>query len=85
MRRATLMTSSIAILLLGAWGAPAGAQTYDPRYPVCLQIYGTSGMVIQCGYGSIAACQVSASGRAAQCIANPYYGHAGSRRRYRAY
>jgi hypothetical protein len=25
------------------------------------------------------ACQVSAMGRAAQCIANPYYGQAGSR------
>ena len=90
MKRPAWMIPSIAVLvrgavLIGVLGAPARAQTYDPHYPVCLQTYGIDGSSIQCRYGSMAACQVSASGRAAQCIANPYYGHAGSRRRYRAY
>jgi hypothetical protein len=28
----------------------------------------------ECAYTSIPQCQASASGRAAQCIVNPYYG-----------
>ena len=55
---------------------PAGAQTYDPAYPVCLQTYGIDGSVIECGFNSLAQCAVSASGRSAQCITNPYFGGA---------
>ena len=84
MRRPAWMIPSIAVLFMGALGAPASAQTYDPRYPVCLQTYGISGNAISCRYPSMDACQVSAMGRAAQCIANPYYG-AGARRRNRTY
>jgi hypothetical protein len=79
------MIPSIAVLIMAGLGAPAEAQTYDPHHPVCLQTYGITGNGIDCRYASMAACQVSAMGRAAQCIANPYYGQAGSRRRYRAY
>ena len=53
--------------------APVRAQTYDPAYPVCLQVYGIGGGYIECGYTSLAQCNASASGRAAQCIINPYY------------
>jgi len=59
---------------------PARAQTYDPAYPVCLQRYGIGGSSISCRYASLTQCQAVASGRAAQCITNPYYGKA--RRRY---
>jgi hypothetical protein len=33
----------LAILAVGAVSvaAPAGAQTYDPNYPVCLHVYGS--------------------------------------------
>ncbi|MBA2397554.1 MAG: DUF3551 domain-containing protein [Bradyrhizobium sp.] len=59
---------------------PARAQTYDPRYPVCLQVYqGWNDYYFECGYTSIAQCNASASGRSAQCIVNPYY--AGGKRR----
>jgi uncharacterized protein DUF3551 len=85
MKRSAWTIPSIAVLFVGALGTPASAQTYDPRYPVCLQTYGTSGTAISCRYPSMEDCQVSASGRSAQCMANPYYGHAGSRRRYRSY
>ena len=84
MYRPDWLIPSIAVLLTGVLAAPALAQTYDPHYPVCLQTYGINGNMIQCRYMSMGACQVSASGRAAQCIANPYYG-AGPRRRYRTY
>jgi Protein of unknown function (DUF3551) len=67
-----------------ATAAPLQAQTYDPNYPVCLQVYGRAGNYIACGYTSIAQCQLSASGRAAQCITNPYYGGP-HRRKHRAY
>ena len=59
---------------------PGLAQTYDPKYPVCLQIYqGYTDYYFECGYTSIPQCQASASGRAAQCVVNPYY--AGPKRR----
>jgi len=55
--------------------ASARAQTYDPAYPVCLQVYqgGMNDYYFECAYTSLPQCQASASGRAAQCIVNPYY------------
>jgi hypothetical protein len=52
---------------------PAQAQTYDPRYPVCMQVYSREGSLIGCGYTSMAQCAASASGRPAQCFAIPYF------------
>ena len=66
----------LAILtIVAAFAAPsARAQTYDPAYPVCLQVYqGWNDYYFECGYTSLAQCNASASGRAAQCIVNPYY------------
>ncbi|MEH2527799.1 MULTISPECIES: DUF3551 domain-containing protein [unclassified Bradyrhizobium] len=56
--------------------APARAQTYDPSYPVCLQVYqgGIADFYFECHYRTMAQCQASASGRSAQCVVNPYYG-----------
>ena len=62
------------ILAMVLLAAPARAQTYDPRYPVCLQIY--QSMVdyyFECGFTAMAQCAASASGRSAQCVVNPYY------------
>jgi hypothetical protein len=62
--------------------APAQAQTYDPNYPVCLQVY--EGMVhyyFECSYTSMAQCAASASGRSAQCVVNPYYAKPGPRKK----
>jgi hypothetical protein len=64
------------------FAAPAQAQTYDPDYPVCLQIY--DDMVnywFECRYMSMAQCAASASGRAAQCVINPYYAKPGPRKK----
>jgi Protein of unknown function (DUF3551) len=62
----TIATASVA--------PSARAQTYDPAYPVCLQIYqGWNDYYFECAYTSLAQCNMSASGRAAQCIINPYY------------
>ena len=67
---------ALAVLALGAMSlaAPAQAQTYGTDYPVCLQVYGR-GSYNECRYTSIAQCNVAASGRAAQCVVNPYAAH----------
>lgn len=67
---------ALTILAIGmASAAPsARAQTYDPNYPVCLQVYQSwKDYYFECAYTSLAQCNMSASGRAAQCIINPYY------------
>jgi hypothetical protein len=67
---------ALAILTMAAVSAApsARAQTYDPAYPVCLQIYqGMTDYYFECAYTSLPQCNMSASGRAAQCIINPYY------------
>ncbi len=64
------MTLGIGLIVAAG---PTSAQTYDPSYPVCLQVYGIEGGYIACGYTSMAQCAASASGRAAQCLVNPYW------------
>jgi Protein of unknown function (DUF3551) len=77
---------ALAMLTIAAalTATPARAQAYDPNYPVCLQTYDIGGGNIDCSYASLAQCSATASGRAAQCIANPFFagarGPAGPRR-----
>ena len=68
---------ALAILAVGtvAAGGPAAAQTYAPGYPVCLHVYGPA-TYYDCRYTSLGQCNVSASGRAAQCVTNPYFASA---------
>lgn len=69
-----------------AAAAPARAQTYNPRYPVCIkQIQTFGGERIECAYTSLEQCNATALGLPAQCIENPYYGGRpeGGGRRYR--
>ena len=53
-------------------GASAHAQTYDPSYPVCMQIYGPVGY-FDCRYGSMQQCKFLAVGRSAMCFGNPHF------------
>lgn len=64
---------AVSILLALTMATGAEAQTYDPRYPVCLQVWGTDGSSISCRFGSMGQCRAVASGRAAQCVTNPYF------------
>jgi hypothetical protein len=67
--------AALAVLVAATFGTSARAQTYDPSYPVCLQIYqGYVDYYFECRYRTMAQCMASASGRAAQCVVNPYYG-----------
>ncbi len=74
--------SAMALIILAAATAlPARAQTYDPSYPVCLQVYqGIADFYFECHYRTMAQCAASASGRSAQCVVNPYYGGPGAGR-----
>ena len=81
---------ALSLLLLAIECVPVQAQTYDPRYPVCMKIYDGSfggGERIECGYTSLPQCQASASGRAAMCEINPYFARppAATYRRQRVY
>ena len=80
---------ALAILAIGTVSmGPAAAQTYDPAYPVCLQVWGPLNYY-ECSYTSLPQCNASASGRAAQCIINPNFATpqvpAGYRRYRRVY
>jgi hypothetical protein len=69
--------TALSVAIMAATIAlPARAQTYDPSYPVCLQVYqgGIADFYFECQYRTMAQCQASASGRSAQCVVNPYYG-----------
>jgi hypothetical protein len=74
MRVLTRTILTIATVLVAA---PAPAQTYDPNYPVCVQTYAIGGGSIDCSFTSLAQCAASASGRAAQCLNNPYFAQGG--------
>ena len=79
---------ALAILTVAAISAttPARAQTYDPRYPVCLKvIVNFGGERYDCIYTSLEQCAQTAAGRPAECIVNPFYaGGTGRDRRYRS-
>jgi hypothetical protein len=72
-----MRTLTLAILAIGMVlaAAQARAQAYDPNFPVCLQSYGIGGGNIDCSYTSLPQCNASASGRAAQCLTNPFFAH----------
>jgi hypothetical protein len=65
---------------------PAAAQTYAPDFPVCLHVYGPVSYY-ECRYTSLEQCNLSASGRSAQCSVNPYFANARvpAQRLYRRY
>ncbi|WP_371821841.1 DUF3551 domain-containing protein [Bradyrhizobium sp. 41S5] len=53
---------------------PASAQAYDPRYPVCMHVYGELvGDRMDCIFASMQECQASAVGTPATCLVNPFY------------
>jgi hypothetical protein len=65
----------LAVLtMVTVWAAgPVRAQTYGSDYPVCLHVYDLGQNYYECTFNSLAQCAMSASGRAAECIVNPYF------------
>ena len=58
--------------------SPSHAQTFDPNYPVCIEITEWGGTHIDCSYTSMPPCQMTASNNG-RCFANPYSGSRSSR------
>jgi hypothetical protein len=82
-----VLALTILALAVSSGAGPAAAQTYDPHYPVCLRVYGPA-TYNECAYTSIAQCQATASGRAAECYPNAFYANAAiapAGRRHRHY
>ena len=77
MKLTHISAGAMASMIAGALILPAAsatAQTYDPAYPVCLQVYqGFVDYYFECAYQTMGQCQASASGRSASCVVNPYY------------
>jgi Protein of unknown function (DUF3551) len=69
------MISALVVIGAISTAAPVNAQTYSPDYPVCLHVWGRA-EYYECGYTSMAQCNATASGRAAQCVPNPYLAYA---------
>ena len=74
----TMHIPALAILTIATvlTGAPVGPRRITPDYPVYPQAFGEKAGYIECGYTSLPRCDASASGRAAQCIINPYFASA---------
>ena len=69
MRNVSAMLGLLTISAISAL-APVPAQAgYD--YPVCLRVYGPASYN-ECSYTSIAQCNATASGRAAECYPNAF-------------
>jgi hypothetical protein len=88
--RILALTIPLAIPLVATLttAAPASAQTYAPGYPICMQVWGPINYY-DCSFTSLPQCSLSASGRPAQCVTNPYFANAEppgpSYRRHRHY
>lgn len=54
MKAILLVPGLLVANLLG--GLSAAAQTYDPRYPVCIEIYTVDGSTIDCSFTTIVQC-----------------------------
>ena len=71
--------SLVLLASVGPWMTIASAQTGISQYPYCIQGIDNprwSG----CSYNTMQACQASASGTEAECLANPWYRAGGKQR-----
>jgi hypothetical protein len=60
-KEALMRILALAILAIGMVSiGPAGAQTYDPAYPVCLHVYRAN--YYECSYTSLPQCNATVLG-----------------------
>jgi len=79
MRKSGLTILTVAIALAAGH---ARAQTFDPAFPVCLNVVSRgSSPYYRCSYTTMDQCRASANGQ--MCVLNPYYagGTAGGNKR----
>jgi hypothetical protein len=66
---------ALAVVIAVSAPLPARAQTFDPSHPVCMHVVGNISYY-DCSFTTLAQCAASASGRAAGCLANPFFANA---------
>jgi hypothetical protein len=64
-------SATLGLLAISAISAVATTPAQAGDYPVCLRVYGPASYN-ECSYTSIAQCQATASGRAAECYPNAF-------------
>jgi hypothetical protein len=69
MRNTSAILGLLAISAISAVATVPAQAGYD--YPVCLRVYGPA-TYNECAYTSMAQCQATASGRAAECYPNAF-------------
>src|SRR4051794_35166808 len=74
MRRLFGLIMTVGALLTAA---PSHAQTFDPRYPVCMHVYsganGGGGEWYDCSFTSVPQCRGTAFRPSSGCYLNRYY------------
>jgi len=53
--------------------SPASAESFDTKYPVCMEVYASDGPRMDCYFWSMRQCWAKTDGMAAQCVANRNY------------
>ena len=64
-----------SILVSGAIlaASPAMAESFDTKYPVCMQVFASSGPRMDCYFWSMEQCWPKTDGMAALCVPNQNY------------
>jgi hypothetical protein len=73
MRNTAMILGLMAMAAVSAIATAPAQAGYD--YPVCMKVYGDP-TYDECQYTSVAQCNATASGRAAQCYVNPFFASA---------
>jgi hypothetical protein len=60
----------IGMLLVAS---PGSAESFDTKYPVCMEVYASGGPRLDCYFWSMEQCWVKTDGMAAVCFANRNY------------
>lgn len=85
MRALALTVLTLGVVFTAGY---ARAQTYDPAFPVCLNVVSRGATpYYRCSFTTMAQCRASANGQ--MCVVNPYYAGAttparGKKQRYRS-
>jgi hypothetical protein len=81
--RVVNLVFAIVALATALMATSVKAQMYDPKYPVCMHVYGElEGERMDCIFTSLAQCAATASGRPATCLINPYFAQTSGRRKH---
>jgi len=70
-RRLVLVIPALGLAVAFVTAIPAPAQALI-EYPYCMRVY-TRFQYEECSYSTLAQCQMSASGRSAECYRDPFY------------